>query len=144
MIVLTGAVMVYALATRGTLDVNVLHERNPLFVALSDGGVRNDYTVRLLNKRPTARSFTISVLGVPGARIEVVGIDTRGGRSSRASPSGPDTTRELRVLVTVPADATAAELARSSDVTFRINRREPAAAPACERPLRRALERAPG
>jgi polyferredoxin len=30
----------------------VLHERNPLFVRLSDGSIRNAYTVRLLNKRP--------------------------------------------------------------------------------------------
>ena len=43
--------MLYALATRTLLDVNVLHDRNPLAVTLSDGSIRNAYTVRLLNKR---------------------------------------------------------------------------------------------
>ena len=29
------------LAMRDTLDVNVIHDRNPLFVTLSDGSIRN-------------------------------------------------------------------------------------------------------
>ena len=52
--------MLYALATRSSISVNVLHERNPLSVLLSDGGVRNDYTVRLLNKG-TRRTFALEV-----------------------------------------------------------------------------------
>ena len=36
---------------RALLDVNVLHDRNPVAVKLSDGSIRNAYTMRLLNKR---------------------------------------------------------------------------------------------
>ena len=39
-----------AAAQRPTLEINVLHDRNPLFVRLSDGGMRNGYTVKILNK----------------------------------------------------------------------------------------------
>ena len=35
--------MLYTLATGRVLDVSVLHDRNPLFVSLSDGSVRNAY-----------------------------------------------------------------------------------------------------
>ena len=42
--------MLMALLLRPDLDVNVLRDRNPLYVKLSDGGVRNGYTVKLLNK----------------------------------------------------------------------------------------------
>ena len=49
-IVIVGAVMAYALATRHNDAMNVLHDRNPLFVRLSDGSLRNAYTVRILNK----------------------------------------------------------------------------------------------
>ena len=59
-IAIVGSIMLYALATRSTMDVNVLHERNPLFVKLSDGGVRNDYTVRLLNKGTERSSYWMS------------------------------------------------------------------------------------
>ncbi|MCS3758370.1 polyferredoxin [Bradyrhizobium centrosematis] len=95
--------MIYTLATRATMDVNVLHERNPLFVQLSDGGVRNDYTVRILNKG-AQRSFTLDVSGLPGATIRVAGVE--------AAPDGKpivevgqDQTREVRLSVQVgPAD----------------------------------------
>ncbi|ABD08998.1 4Fe-4S ferredoxin, iron-sulfur binding [Rhodopseudomonas palustris HaA2] len=116
MIVLTGAVMVYALATRGSLDVNVLHERNPLFVALSDGGVRNDYTVRLLNKRPTARAVTISVLGVPGATMQTPGVGHGAGEQIGVE-IGQDQSRELRISVQVPADLVPAKSVR---ITFEV------------------------
>ncbi|MBI5128544.1 MAG: cytochrome c oxidase accessory protein CcoG [Rhodopseudomonas palustris] len=116
MIALTGAVMIYVLATRGTLDVNVLHERNPLFVALSDGGVRNDYTVRLLNKRPTARTFTISVLGVPGATMQTPGVDHGGGEQISVEV-GRDQSRELRISVQVPASLVPA---KSVNIRFEV------------------------
>ena len=45
--------MTYALATRHNEGVSVLHDRNPLFVRLSDGSLRNAYTVRILNKAST-------------------------------------------------------------------------------------------
>ncbi len=43
-------IMLVGLLLRPTLDVNVLRDRNPLFVKLSDGGVRNGYTLKILNK----------------------------------------------------------------------------------------------
>src|SRR5439155_19726227 len=46
MIAAVGAIMLYALLTRSLLDVNVLHDRNPVAVKLSDGSIRNAYTVR--------------------------------------------------------------------------------------------------
>ena len=102
-IAIVGGIMLYALATRTTMDVNVLHERNPLFVQLSDGGVRNDYTVRILN-RGAQRSFALAVSGLPGATIRVTGIDG----SPDGKPVievGQDQTREVRLSVQVgPSD----------------------------------------
>ncbi|MBR0973686.1 MULTISPECIES: cytochrome c oxidase accessory protein CcoG [Bradyrhizobium] len=102
-IAIVGSIMIYALATRATMDVNVLHERNPLFVQLSDGGVRNDYTVRILNKG-AQRSFAIEVSGLPGATIRVAGIEA----SSDGKPVievGQDQTREVRLSVQIgPGD----------------------------------------
>lgn len=102
-IAIVGSIMLHALATRATMDVSVLHERNPLFVQLSDGGVRNDYTVRILNKG-TQRSFALEVSGLPGANVRIAGIE--------ASPDGKpvvevgqDQTREVRLSVQVgPAE----------------------------------------
>ena len=100
-IALVGGIMLYALATRSSMGVNVLHERNPLFVQLSDGGVRNDYTVRILNKG-ASRSFALDVSGLPGAVLRVAGVEPAAdGRL--IVEVGQDQTRELRLSVQAPA-----------------------------------------
>ena len=43
--------MLGAFLLRSTLDVTVLRDRAPLFVRLSDGGIRNGYTIKIVNKR---------------------------------------------------------------------------------------------
>ncbi|MFB6452536.1 cytochrome c oxidase accessory protein CcoG [Bradyrhizobium tunisiense] len=102
-ITLVGSIMLYTLATRATMEVNVLHERNPLFVQLSDGGVRNDYTVRILNKG-AQRSFTLEISGLPGATIRVAGIES-GSDGKPIVEVGQDQTREVRLSVQVgPSD----------------------------------------
>jgi polyferredoxin len=97
-IVIVGAVMLYALATRVTTSINVIHDRNPEYVVLSDGGVRNAYTLRVLNKHTTARTFAFSV-DLPESKLEIVGAEPRDGQ--QVAEVGPDQTRELRAIVSV-------------------------------------------
>jgi cytochrome c oxidase accessory protein FixG len=115
-IVLVGAIMSYTLATRRFLDISVLHDRNPLAVQLSDGSVRNAYTVRLLNKRGHHRTVALELEGLPHAKVHVVGSDA-GIEGRPRLAIGPDQTAEMRVLVTVPAGS---KLEKSTNVTFRI------------------------
>ncbi|MGJ4931306.1 cytochrome c oxidase accessory protein CcoG [Bradyrhizobium sp. HKCCYLS2038] len=96
-IAIVGGIMLYSLATRGTMGINVLHERNPLFVQLSDGGVRNDYTVRLLNKRG-ARDFVLDVVGLPNAKVTVAG-EAREQDGRMVIDVGQDQTREIRMSI---------------------------------------------
>jgi len=98
LIAIVGAIMLVALANRTTLEINVLHDRNPPYVLLSDGGVRNGYTVKILNKLHEPREFSLDVRGLEQARLAIVGMDTRA-----AIRVITDDLRELRVLVTVPA-----------------------------------------
>lgn len=66
-----GSAMLYALLTRSPLEISVLHDRNPLFVQLSDGEIRNGYELKILNKTHEHRHYTLQVNGIEGARIEV-------------------------------------------------------------------------
>jgi cytochrome c oxidase accessory protein FixG len=100
-IAVVGGVMTFALATRDAQGVSVIHDRNPIFVRLSDGAIRNGYTVRVANKRAERREFTLSISGLAGSLVDVV--QTReDGRF--VIEVGPDQTREIRVLVTDYAD----------------------------------------
>ena len=79
-IAVVGAIMLTALMLRSDLDVNVLHDRNPLYVQLSDGGIRNGYTIKMLNKAYAPRDFRLAAKGLPGARAG------RGRARERADP----------------------------------------------------------
>jgi len=101
LIVLVVAIMGIGLAFRTTLEVNVLHDRGVLFVPLSDGGVRNGYTVKVLNKLHEPRDVVLAVEGLTGARMAIVGQDAGAAENVRVPA---DNLRELRVLVTVPPE----------------------------------------
>ena len=96
-IALVCGTMTFALATRNAQSISVLHDRNPVFVRLSDGAVRNAYTVRIANKRSERREFTLSISGLAGSLLDVVQ-EREDGRF--VIDVGPDQTREVRVLVT--------------------------------------------
>ena len=98
-IVLVGAVMIYTLATRRNDGVSVIHDRNPIFVRLSDGALRNGYAIRILNKTLEAQSYTLNVSGLPDAEVEVIGSEGSSGGNPLIYV-GPDQSREMRVLVT--------------------------------------------
>ncbi len=97
-IALVAGVMLYALATRRSEGISVIHDRNPLFVRLSDGELRNGFTVRILNKSLERRSFVLTVDGLADVDLKVVGDTVTTGRMAVISV-GPDQTYELRALV---------------------------------------------
>ena len=68
---IVGAIMLYALIARAPLELHVLHDRNPLFVQLSDGNIRNGYEIKILNKTHDHRLYSLSVEGLENASIEV-------------------------------------------------------------------------
>lgn len=116
LIALVGAVMLWGLLNRTFTDISVLHDRNPLFTRLSDGSTRNAYTVRVVNKRPQARLFSLAVDGILLARASAVGSALTVGEWP-VIDVGPDATREVIVHVTVPANGTSEA---STRVTFRL------------------------
>jgi cytochrome c oxidase accessory protein FixG len=97
---LVAAIMLAALLNRTTLEINVLNDRNPPFVRLSDGGLRNGYTIKILNKLHQPRDFTLAIEGLSGARLAIVGLETDAPIRVRT-----DDVRELRAFVTVPPAA---------------------------------------
>ncbi|MGX9575365.1 cytochrome c oxidase accessory protein CcoG [Mesorhizobium sp. f-mel] len=98
-----GLVLITWLLTRERLELNVLHDRNPQFVTLSDGSIRNGYIVKLLNMIPQPRTVVLTLEGLAGAEMSIVGVDLPAGRSF-AVPVEPDRLTMLKVFVRQPAD----------------------------------------
>jgi hypothetical protein len=100
-IALVGGAMVYQLATRAFLGMSLLHDRTPLFVTLRDGSIRNTYTVRLINKRTESRQIALTIDGPTSVAMEVQGATATSDWRPIITVN-PDTTQEVRVLVTIP------------------------------------------
>jgi cytochrome c oxidase accessory protein FixG len=114
-IAVVGGVMIYTLATRETEGISVIHDRNPMYVRLSDGALRNGYTIRIVNKRLKHREFVLGFDGLPATLIDFVGVPPRAD-GQMLIDVGPDQTREVRILVTDYGDKPAA----STRVRFRL------------------------
>ncbi len=102
---LVALIMLAGWLNRQILEVNVLADRSPPYVLLTDGSIRNGYTVKILNKLHQPRTFTIEARGLPEATLAVVGNEPRVGATITVPT---DDLRDYRVLVVVPK----AELAR--------------------------------
>ena len=100
LIVVIGGFMLFTLAMRADMRLNVLHDRNPLTVTLKDGSVRNAYTIRISNMKAATRRFTLEIAGAAGAQIDLVG-ETADTQGHLIVEVGVDQTREARVLVTM-------------------------------------------
>ncbi|MDO6585381.1 cytochrome c oxidase accessory protein CcoG [Salipiger sp. 1_MG-2023] len=72
---LVGVGLVVALVLRPPVEMTVAPVRNPTFVMLSDGSIRNTYDVRLRNKHGEDRLFALSIDDAPALTITLEGED---------------------------------------------------------------------
>jgi cytochrome c oxidase accessory protein FixG len=105
---LVGIGLVFALFIRPDIDMTVAPVRNPTFVTLSDGSIRNTYDIRLRNKHGEERPFHLSIATDAELRIDLEG--TR----ELVVEVPADETRLQRVYVTAPAGSPAAAIDRTA------------------------------
>jgi cytochrome c oxidase accessory protein FixG len=108
---LVGIGLVVALFMRSDIDLTVAPVRNPTFVTLSDGTIRNTYEVRLRNKHGDARPFQISVSG-----DETLEVSLEGAEGTVVTVPA-DEMKLQRVYVLAPPNSAAAKSERTD---FRI------------------------
>ena len=109
-----GIALLVALFIRPEIEMTVAPDRNPTFVTLSDGSIRNTYDVRLRNKHGDDRPFRISITGdkyldwrLEGTEYETVWVPADSTKLQRvyvvAPPNTPvavDERTEFRFWVT--------------------------------------------
>lgn len=110
---LVAAFMIWGLATRQTLSLNVIRDRSPPFVRLADGSIRNDYQLKLVNMTADQRRLSITLEGLDGARLQAPALDGEGALVAEAQADG---VTNVRVHVVAPAGVSAG----SHNITFTI------------------------
>ena len=96
--------MVWGLLSRSTVEVNVLHDRNPVFVTLSDGSIRNGYTIRVLNKTRQEKVYKLSFDGLGYATMSVVGQEDSSAENIARLTAAPNSVATYHVFLTVPPE----------------------------------------
>jgi polyferredoxin len=94
-----GGLLLYGLMTRSLLDMNVLRDRQPNYVRLSDGSIRNGYTVKVLNKATEPRTLTLAVDTLENPVISFAGHRDSEGYVMNVPA---DETRDFKIYITVP------------------------------------------
>ncbi len=98
-----GCGLLFALGTRKHLDLAVQKDRNPPFMVMSDGSVRNAWTVKFKNMENRPRPMKLELQGLPGA---VMWTDTMGREDAARTFSttvNADAILPVRIYVVAPA-----------------------------------------
>ncbi len=111
-LILVGSIMLYSLLTRSPLELHVLHDRNPLFVKLSDGSIRNGYDIRILNKTHEDRVYRLHISGLENATMQMQGA---GEIDPNRLPVFADSVGHFRLFVTAEK-----QIENRYDVTFHL------------------------
>ena len=93
-----GFGMLYVLGSRDQLSMSVLHDRNPLFVVLSDGSVRNGFDVKIVNMANDPRKVELSLEGLNGGAMRLAGQNSEPTNSLQLEIE-PDRVHPLRLYV---------------------------------------------
>jgi cytochrome c oxidase accessory protein FixG len=107
-----GLALLFALGQRTHTDLTVSPDRNPPYMLLKDGSVRNAYTLRLRNMEARPREMEIALRGLPeGAVIWTDAIGREQAAATQTVTVPANETRIVRAYVMVPAGAAAEEFA---------------------------------
>ncbi len=96
-----GIGLLTTLLLRDRLALNVLHDRNPQFVTLSDGSIRNGYTVKILNMVPVRREMELVLEGLDGATMVAEPSSEPAGRTLKVTVE-PDQASPIKIFVRQP------------------------------------------
>jgi cytochrome c oxidase accessory protein FixG len=99
-----GVLMVVSLLQRDRLDVTVQSDRNPQYVRLSDGSIRNGYTLKILNMEQRPRKFDLTIDGLPTASMTMAGLDGKAQQHFIIDVEA-DKLRAVKIFVANPAQS---------------------------------------
>lgn len=97
-----GLGLLFALGNRTRIDISASQERNPVYVQLSNGDVRNSYTVRLRNMETRPRRMEVGMTGLDAGRLWQRGSSAETATRSLAVDVPADSVAKLTLFVVAP------------------------------------------
>lgn len=100
--------LLYGVSNLGAFDLKVIHERQPLFVQMSNGSIQNKYDLKILNKTDKDMNISIVVEGPEG-------LETQGLKEKMKLPAG-----KLSIFITFVRIPKKNLKGRRTPVNFRV------------------------
>ncbi|MES2961063.1 MAG: cytochrome c oxidase accessory protein CcoG [Pseudomonadota bacterium] len=97
-LILVSAIMLRSLVFKPTLETMILPDRNPIFVTLSDGSIRNGYTLKLMNKTHENKIFSLKIHGPQNAILKMQNVEPD------HMEVAPDSVAAFKVYVIMPKE----------------------------------------
>lgn len=97
-----GLAMLFFLGERARLAIDAAQDRNPVIVTLSDGQVRNGWTLKMRNMQSRPRQIELAMVGLPEGRMWTDAMDRRNAARSVRLSLAPDATTKLHLYVAAP------------------------------------------
>jgi cytochrome c oxidase accessory protein FixG len=98
-----GLALLFALGARSRTDISVAPDRNPPYMLLSDGSIRNAYTVKLRNMESRPRDMEVALEGLNGAKMWTDDMPRDAAVRTIVRKVPADSTDALRLYVVAPA-----------------------------------------
>ncbi len=97
-----GLAMLFSLGARTRLDLSVQQDRNPIYVQLSDGAIRNNYTIKVRNMETRPRKVLLRVSGLENAKMWTQDGSRETGSHQVEVSVDPDSVLKVRLFVAAP------------------------------------------
>ena len=106
-----GLGLLFALGTRKHIDLAAQKDRNPAYMLLSAGEVRNAWTLKLKNMENRPRTMKVTLEGLPGAVMWTDSMPREQAARDLTIDVPADTTLPVRAYVMAPAGTTGQDFA---------------------------------
>ncbi len=106
-----GLALLFALGARTHTELSAAADRNPPFMLMSDGSVRNAFTLKIRNMESRPRSFTVNLDGLDGAVMWSGTVSRDNAARVLEVAVAPDQTKPIRAYVVAPAGTAATDFA---------------------------------
>ena len=100
-LLVVSAVMLRNLILKPTLEISAIPDRNPIFVILSEGSIRNGYTIKITNKTHERKSFKLNISTPSEAVLKMPNGDLADLKVA------PDAVANFKVFAILPKDLVA-------------------------------------
>ncbi len=101
-LLLVSSLMLRSLILKAPLETSVIPDRNPIFVTLASGDVRNGYTIKLMNKTHEKKTFSLSIKSPSDAALSAQAFE--GGNLGHMEVL-PDDVGEFKIYVTMSKES---------------------------------------